>query len=729
MKFKIKHSKLYILIFSFALCAMRFTLSCYAQDQEAKKPEGIIINGDRVEFITESKDFTATGNVEVVYKDTKLTCDKMTINTETKDAEAEGNARIEDKTGVIEGTKLIYNFNTKIGTIIDANFRSNPYFGKSEKLDKVSDEEFISHRGYMTTCSYDNPHYLIKMRRANFFPGDKVQTKDDIFYIRGIPVAYTPHFNRSLRDPLMHVQLMPGNSKDWGYYMLSAWRYNLTEDISGRIYADYREKWGNAQGLGVNYKSLDLGRGDFKFYYSHQVDREHLFDGQKPLGKYQRYLIRLRHSLQAERDNVMMEYNKIEDSKRALLGPEQNFLKDYFFREYEKDAQPLSYISVHHAFDYSSLDLLMQKRVNRWYTQDEMLPQIKYNLPNIKIGQTPFYVEHTSGYVNYNHKNAVPSPSWSDTTYNKFDTTDKLSLPTKIAFFNLTPFVSGAGTYYDKNGLYGSTWQLSASTGSDLSTKFYRIFNFQTNALGLDINDFRHIITPTLSYSYNLSATTPPDIRISRSTTTSNSTVGLSLSNKLQTKRKDKKVDLLNLRANTAYNLKQKTGPQKGGNFTDYLFALDLTPYSWMSFYGDATFQRSGDHSDTNWNTFSKFDYDLSFNLGKDRTIGIGQRYFRKSSNELTYSLVWRLNPKWLFSIYQRRTVGNASKASVKGLIEQEYRISRDLHCWTMDFTYNVKRGFGEGVYLIFRLKAFPELEFEYNQEYHKRKPGSQANQ
>jgi hypothetical protein len=440
----------------------------------------------------------------------------------------------------------------------------------------------------------------------------------------------------------------------------------------------------------------------------------------------------LRHSLQVAGSDVIVEYNKIEDSKRALLGPEQNFLKDYFFREYEKDSKPLSYISARHAFTYSAVDLLLQKRVNRWYTQEEMLPQIKYNLPNIKLGQSPFYIEHASGYMNYNYKNAVPSPSWADNSYNKFDNTDKLSLPTKIAFIQATPNLSLTEAYQDKNGTYGSTLGLSSSIGTDLSTKFYRVFNYNTNFLNLDINELRHIITPTLSYSYGISSSMAPrDIRISRGTSSRSDLVTLELSNKLQTKRKGEKVVLLDLRANTSYKIKPKTadGDRRGSHFTDYLFELDLTPYSWMSFYGNATFKRSGDTSDVNWNNFSQFDYDMSFNFGKDRSLGIGQRYFRKNSNELTYSLLWRLNPKWLFSIYQRRTVGNASRATVKGLIEQEYRISRDVHCWTMDFTYNVKRGLGETIYLIFRLKAFPELEFEYNQEYHKRKPGSQSNQ
>ncbi len=95
--------------------------------------------------------------------------------------------------------------------------------------------------------------------------------------------------------------------------------------------------------------------------------------------------------------------------------------------------------------------------------------------------------------------------------------------------------------------------------------------------------------------------------------------------------------------------------------------------------------------------------------------------------NEITYNLIWRLNPKWKISAYQRYYRGHEA-AKARGLREQEYTISRDLHCWTWDITYNVKRGQGEEIWFIFRMKAFPELGFDFNQGYHAPKPGSQSN-
>jgi hypothetical protein len=107
--------------------------------------------------------------------------------------------------------------------------------------------------------------------------------------------------------------------------------------------------------------------------------------------------------------------------------------------------------------------------------------------------------------------------------------------------------------------------------------------------------------------------------------------------------------------------------------------------------------------------------------------LGIGQRYQRKGGNEITYSFQWRINPKWKFSVYNRYELGHDPTLK-RGFKEQEYTVSRDLHCWDMDISLNNKKDDGTTLWLVFRLKAFPEGEFGFNQSYNKPESGSQSN-
>ena len=290
----------------------------------------------------------------------------------------------------------------------------------------------------------------------------------------------------------------------------------------------------------------------------------------------------------------------------------------------------------------------------------------------------------------------------------------------RVSFIQLTPFVMNRETFYDKdvNGATVSPRTIFTS-GADASTKFYRIFNVKSNFLGLDINGLRHIITPSIAYSYSHE----PTVKSSRlkqidsiDSLGSSNSASLELSNKLQTKRNNKTVDLVDFRMNSAYTFKTKAG--RGGNLGDLLFDLTLLPYSWIRLDADANYSHYNDY-------FTSANYDLGFSLGKGRSLGIGQRYQRKSTNEINASLNWCLSPKWKFYVYER-IFAKGTEVYKKGLKEQEYTISRDLHCWEMGITYNVRRDEGESIWLVFRLKAFPEMEFEFNQSYHAPKAGAQ---
>jgi len=690
--------------------------------QEEKKP--IIVNGDNVEYFTETKQVTAQGNIVINYGGAKLTCDKITVNTETSEAQAEGNVRITDERGIIEGDKVTYNFETKTGVIIQANFMAQPYFGQAKKVEKLSDVEFLAHDAYATTCNYDHPHFRFQMDKLDFFRGDKIQSEKNIVYLGPIPILYLPRFSRSLKDAQTHIQVSPGKSSDWGYYVLTATRFNLAENLSARIYLDYRDKLGVAEGFGANYKTESFGRGDFKFYYTQERPKD-----SDENGEFQRYLIRWRHRWEIDpKTNLISEYYKIVDAKRMVLGSEYSILKDYFYREYEKDAQPLSYTLLHHYFPYSSLDLLIQKRTNRWYEQLEKLPEIKYSLPNIRVGASPFYFESILQAANFNYKYPVPSPSSSDISVNRIDARNGVSLPLRLAFLNLRPFVANRSTYYSSELDDSSISPRTVFyTGVDVSTKFYRLFALKSNFLGMDIDGLRHVITPSASYTYNHFPTVNSD-RLkqidSLDSIGSNNELSFQLSNKLQTKRNGKSVDLARLRLESSYrfyNVDPMTYQRSKDDFTDFLIDLELFPYAWLRIDSDATYRPSEKY-------FTEANYSVNLILGQERSVGIGQRYQRKGSNEITSSFKWRFNPKWKFSCYHRYALrGNPSLSLLEGTLEQEYSIARDLHCWIMELAFNHKKEEGFTFWLVFRLKAFPELEFDFSQSYHEPKSGAQS--
>ena len=703
-------------------------------DSARKPPESpLMINADKVEYLSDSKDVSAEGGVEIIYKGTKLTCDKIIVNTMTKDGAAEGHVRLEDAQGVIEGDKLTYNFQNKKGFIDNAEFRMDPYYGRARHLEKVSDDQIAAFRGHFSTCNMDRPHFRISARKMSLFPKSKIESYDDIIHLGSVPVACLPHFSRSLTDKETHFQATPGTRKDWGPYILTNYRVDITPYLNGRIYVDYRHEWGFAEGLGFNYNSPDFGRADVKFYYTEMKPKN--LQGKNP-STFARYLGRLRYKWDiGEQTNIVSEYYNIKDQYRKEFDSSASFLRDYFYREYEKDEQPLSYIQMHHNFGYSSLDLLFQTRTIHWYGQLDKHPELKYSLPSVQLGESPVYFESYNTIANFNKQE-----SGTDLTVARFDTLNKFSVPLKVAFVQFKPFVGSRETAYDKGADNKSLPIRTIFTyGADASTKFYRLFDIKTNLWGLNINKLRHVITPTIGYTYNHTPTIPAvnlkQIDSVDALTSSNSAT-LQLSNKLQTKRDGESVDLVDFLVTTSYNFTPNyvSGNKLGGNFQDVLFRLKLIPYSWMRIEGNATYKHSGVPTDAdygNYNRFSEADYNIDFTLGKDRSFGIGQRYERMGDNELTLNVVWRLNPKWKVGYYQRYNLrhywnSTTTQSTGPGMLEQQFTLSRDLHCWEMDFTIDRQKSGNSSIYLIFRVKAFPENDFGFDQVYRQPKGGSQ---
>ncbi|MCG8430030.1 MAG: hypothetical protein MJA29_02505 [Candidatus Omnitrophica bacterium] len=704
------------------------TLSLPAEESApgTDKDTSIVVNGDEVEYQTDRQKVTARGNVEVFYKGALLTADSLSVDTAAKSADAVGDVRLRDPRGTIMASRGSYNFNTGHGEFFDASFWADPYFGRASRVEKAGDKEITAYDCYLSTSSYDNPEYRIHAQKVTLIPGEKLRTRRTSFKVGRITLLKLPLYNHSLKDPFMHVRLVPGKKKDWGAYMLSAWRYNLADNLNGRIYTDYRSKLGMAYGFGLNYQTGAYGSGDYKLYYTNESPDD-LPDGVPH--DYERFLMRWRHIWHIDdKTDAIAEMYEIGDERRKFQDPLRNFLKDYFPREFDEDSEPLSYIQVHRNFQYSTMDILFQKRTNQWFDQIEKLPEVRYTLPGVQIADTPFYFDSSSSLVQLDKKAETSPVSADDIDMFRLDTLNKFSLPSRVSIIKITPFVGSRQTVYDK-GADGKDLPVRTQflSGADLSTKFFRVFDAKTSAFGLDINRLRHIITPSIAYTYS-HAPTVPSYNIKQvdgvdGASHSNQAV-LMLSNKLQTKREGNSVDLADFRVSSSYLFKPKTSAKRGSNLSDFLFELDLLPYSWMSCYIDATLNHSGSRHASGYKKFSTVSYDLTFNFGEDRSAGLGQRYQRGGGNEITSSFLWRFNPKWKIRMYNRYEIGRDPLLK-RGWKEQEYTISRDLHSWELELTYNVKRLEGETIWLLLRLKAFPELEFGLDQSYHQPKSGA----
>ncbi|MDP3804171.1 MAG: hypothetical protein Q8Q87_01310 [Candidatus Omnitrophota bacterium] len=688
--------------------------------------EPIVVNGDKVEYFHEKKQVDGSGNISITYKDVLLTCDKITVYLDTKESIAEGNVRVTQKDAYFTGDKMNYNFDTRKGTILNGYVNAKPFYGKAKEVDKLANKDQANlNYGYITTCDLAKPHYRVQSKEVKIYLNDKVVAKHIFFYVGNVPILYFPYYVQPLNEKKSHITVIPGRSREWGYYALTAYRYYLDDKNRGDLLLDYRAKKGLGVGVNHYYYSKDIGEGALKFYYTRENDIPAYYPTGQIRSRY-RWQVRHRWDMGEETDTfATVEFNRLSD---------RDVIKDYFYKEYEElGSMPDNYISfLTQKRDYSS-EFLIRGRFDKFYDVVERLPEYRIDIPNYRLlRDMPVYHQAyaSASYLNHTFDNTAAYPGRKDLSAVRVDTYNRLSYAARLfRAISVTPYAGVEETYYSRNR-WGDTNLVRGAfnAGVDNSIKFYKIYEVQTNALGLNINNLRHIITPTANYFYTHQPTISPDNLNqfdSIDAVDTRNGVSLGLENRLQTKRLEgdqmKSVDLATLRIDTNYmfRLKSNNWDLKYDKFDKINFALELVPYSWAYLQAKVTVNPK-------LPTVENESIDLVASGGDKWSLAVSNRYENVetgTSNLVTMDGMYKISEKWKVRAYERF---NARKGYLE---EQEYTISRDLHCWIAEFVFNVKSNQDMSFWFVMHLKAFPSYPVGFKRTYSRPRFGNVGDQ
>ena len=81
-----------------------------------------------------------------------------------------------------------------------------------------------------------------------------------------------------------------------------------------------------------------------------------------------------------------------------------------------------------------------------------------------------------------------------------------------------------------------------------------------------------------------------------------------------------------------------------------------------------------------------------------------GYRYLQHDSSVLSSELALQVTKGWHFRVYNQFDFGNGKNT------EREFAVTRGLHCWEVEVGLNRSGPYGQTVFVIFRMKAFPDI-------------------
>jgi hypothetical protein len=364
------------------------------------------------------------------------------------------------------------------------------------------------------------------------------------------------------------------------------------------------------------------------------------------------------------------------------------------------------------------------------------LPDIRLTGYRQQLGATPLYYESESsaGYfkqVFAEEAGTNGPPPGLNYEAARADTYHQVLLPeTFFGWLNVTPRVGGRFTYYSEASGPGATadeqYRGVLNTGAEVSFKASRLWpDFESKLF--EANGLRHILEPSANYVFVPSPTTPPkqlpqfdyelpSLRLlpiefpdynAIDSIDSQNVIRWGLHNKLQTKRDNQVVNLLDWNVYTDWRLRPNSTQT---TFSDLYSDFYLRPRSWLLVESLIRYDIANGNIRMAYET-------ATIRPNNVWSWSLGQYYLRDDlssspvalgpgNSVLSSTMFYRLNENWGFRMAH---YFNARSGTLQ---EQSYSVYRDLRSWTAALSFRVRQNvFGPADYTVaftFSLKAFP---------------------
>lgn len=251
----------------------------------------IVYQAKQIDNDVQARKSYFTGDAQVHYKNMTLKAGRITIDWDAQTLTAEGipdtlwvknpagsdSSRQPSFRGLpvlvengseMTGEKMIYNYKTERGRVLRGRttFEDGRYVGQQIKL--VGNKTFNVSNSIYTTCDLDsNPHFHFKARRLKMIVNERVIAKPIVLYLGHIPVAALPFAFFPTKTGRHSGIIIPryGESTQEGRHLRGLGYYWAPSDyFDARATVDYFEKSGWLMELGTNYAIRYLLNGSIE---------------------------------------------------------------------------------------------------------------------------------------------------------------------------------------------------------------------------------------------------------------------------------------------------------------------------------------------------------------------------------------------------------------------------------------------------------------------------------
>jgi LPS-assembly protein len=678
---------------------------------EVVNKEGISIWADLLTYDYDNNLFHAKGNVMIISNEIIIIADTATFNEKTDDATAEGSVRLVKGGDVLYCDQMKINLDSEKGEVTNGNIfsRQSNFRIQGDKIEKVGKDEYHLDHGTFTTCNGDSPSWKFTADDIDATMGGLASSRNTLFYVKGIPLLYTPYMLFPVKIDRQTGFLLPhvGNSKKKGFNLVIPYYWAISPSQEAEIQLDIQTKRG--AGLDVQYNWLrpmeSIGKSHVYYIYDTKMDRG-------------------RGSLDLQEQEW---YSKSFSLKSDIsLVTDKGFFKDYSVVSGEYNRQILD-SSISLTKNWESVSLAGETRFVQDLEADnnntmQKLPTVKFTSLSRRIGDLPVYLGFDSTFVNFYHDAGIRGQRID------FHPTLALYLPMadgidfsawggyRERLYNAYSPGVVQGTNTNEPG-DGTSEVGLAEGGAKITASFTNVYETDLGTL----KKLRHVIVPEINYSWveeNSQGEQPAfnfDDRVPGQMMTSWALTNY-LTGKYQSDGDTPEYrDIAYLKLSQGYQFRGTrrdllTLVDDGKHFTDMRIEADISPLKGLTLVTDSRFN-------TYSTRFSTIAAGMDITDGKDNVFGLSYRYSRErefgpfsarsildpTSDTTTGDQVNYLESKVKLSLINPFVFNYKGRYSFDrgGFLETSYSLEYKHQCWSVEFIYHDRQATGDRGFMV----------------------------
>lgn len=514
---------------------------------------------DSMFFDLKNQRMTMYGDTHIDYGFIKLDAERTEVDWIKRTIKADfvrdstGNSRgkpvFTDGGDVYETTGIVYDFKSRKAKISGVVTEQDGAIMHGANVKKNEDNEMFITGALYTTCTLANPHFFIQSKHIKVIPGNKVVTGPFQLRFREVPTPLAGPFGM-FPQPKKKASgiLMPvyGEERLRGFFLRNGGYYFAINDyLDLRVTGDIYSKGGYGFQVNNTYFKRYGYRGAFNYSYTKNVIGTLVNTAEQDS-----YWIRWNHAPQSQGNSrfsasVSMGSTSYNANNNLAIQGQQGFQQSIT----STFSSNVSYSNKLQGLPYN---LSSSARLN----QSVQTGEVDLLLPDVTLNMTRIYplrnVAKSSNSplskLNFSHtfaaRNELTNSPVGDFSFDVANATDaddeivdfnsanwdeiqkrskfgmKHSLPistsmTVLKYFTLSPTFSYSEVWYGKElnftdydeeagGVRVDTVDTFSRAGSwtssaSLNTRLYGLYNVGA----LNIQAIRHVITPSVSFSYN----------------------------------------------------------------------------------------------------------------------------------------------------------------------------------------------------------------------------------